>query len=174
MGTAAVPALIQAAGDRDEDVRIRVFAALGRVWPTDGRILSPLIAAAEDPADNVREWAVGVLGSLAATPDAVIPALVKALSDRDAWVRHAAGHQLGRVRPTEKVLPALLDVLEHGEPRARAQAAYTLGDLGSDSAAKSVPALTRALKDENETVRRAAAEARKSLGAPAATIVDPE
>lgn len=66
-------------------------------------------------------------------------------------------------------LPAFVDLLENGkEDGYRAYAAGWIGGLGPDGR-DAVPALTNALKDDSEDVRKAAAEAlRKIRGEPPA------
>ena len=65
---------------------------------------------------------------------------------------------------TRAAAPALLEALQ--DPGCRAAAALALGGLGPE-AAVAVPALVRALRDEDQEVRTSAAAALEKIGAPA-------
>jgi bilin biosynthesis protein len=60
IGAPAVPALIQALGDSDRDVRRAAAEALGKLG--DPQAVSPLIQALGDRSENVRRAAAEALG----------------------------------------------------------------------------------------------------------------
>lgn len=117
-------------------------------------------------------WAVGHYG------DAATPLLLKLARAHDAHVRRAAIGFLvvadpwkGQFAPrSPEVVAELARLLaEDDAPAVRADAAAALGALGS-SAMPAVPALTRALReDESGLVREAAQKALDSLRPPATT-----
>lgn len=168
----AAPLMIQALNDRDGTVRVHVIVALGRIGPADGSVASALKHIAEqDPSANVRIWAIRALGLIGAKSDLVVPTLLKMFDDANGNIRHAAASQLGRIRPTNEVLPALLGLLNEGKPPGRSLAADTLGMLGREAAAEAVPALIRALRDQDEEVRKGAVTSLMEFGEAAAPAV---
>jgi HEAT repeat protein len=186
IGVPAVPALIEALKDDDEDVRRAAAGALGEIG--DPQAVPALIEALKDDDEYVRRAAVGALGKIGDLQ--AVPALLEALKDRDEYVRWAAVGALGEIgmlavsavlealkaevwrvrlavaRALGEIgvpaVPALLDALKAEEWRVR-QVAGALGKIGEQQA---VPALIQALKDENENVREAAARALRKIGGP--------
>ena len=154
---AAGPVMIRALNDRDGTVRVHVIVALGRIGPADGSFATVLKTIAEqDPSADFRIWAIRALGLIGAKSNIVVPTLLKMLDDANVDIRDAAAYQLGEIRPTREVLPALLGKLNDGKPSERSLAACTLGMLGPEVATKAVPALIRALGDEDDDVRKGA------------------
>ncbi|MEJ5343928.1 MAG: HEAT repeat domain-containing protein [Chloroflexus sp.] len=158
LGIPAVPALVQALGDGDADVREAAAAALGRIG--DAAAVPALVPVLRDGYADVREAAAAALGQIGAP---AVPALVQALGDGDANVRRAAAAALGQIGDAAAV-PALVRALGDGERQVREAAAAALGQIGD---AQAVPALVRALKYGNALVRWAAAAALGKIGAPA-------
>ena len=110
VGTPAVPLLIQALGDWDEDVCRAAAEALGAIG--DPQAIPALIQALGDDESWVRAAAARALGAIG-DPQAV-PALIKALGD---WgdllsesVRFAAAWALGAIGDPQAV-PALIQAL---------------------------------------------------------------
>lgn len=86
-----------------------------------------------------------------------------ALQDQRSAVRLAAARALWRMNaPAEEVLPVLTSLLNHKLASTRAGALNGLSELGS-AAGPSASEVRRLTLDENESVRRAAAEALKSI-----------
>jgi HEAT repeat protein len=91
--------------------------------------------------------------------DATIPALVKALKDPDPDVRtHAASALCSLDR---RALPALLKLLEGKDKELKVQAAGVIASMTAYGRrhVEALPALTKALGDEDAVVRRSAAAA---------------
>jgi HEAT repeat protein len=86
----------------------------------------------------------------------LVPALLDALKDHDADVRQAAASALAGIG--RQALEPLLDVLKDKDQskEMRANAAYVLGQMGHNGQ-EALPALTKALKDDDKEVRRRAA-----------------
>ena len=86
------------------------------------------------------------------------------LQDKDAGVRCVTAWVLHSARNVDlkEVLPIIQETLKAPDPWARRQAARYLGRLGP-YAKDAAPALSAALDDKDEDVRRAAAEALKSI-----------
>ena len=89
--------------------------------------------------------------------------LRQALQDPRSAVRLAAARALWRMKaPAEEVLPVLTALLNHKLASTRAGALNGLSEMGG-AARPSVPEVQRLTSDENESVRRAAAEALKNI-----------
>ncbi|MCZ8515247.1 HEAT repeat domain-containing protein [Paenibacillus filicis] len=124
-------------------------------------------------------YAAFALGMMSYSARAAVPALIKQLEHRSPWVRRNAVEALGMIRqPSSVVVPALIraleqdDTVEEGDTDAyvksqkyirhkiRYTAALSLLRVGQEQEArKAVPALSRALEDEDRYVRAYAAEA---------------
>ena len=119
VGTPAVPLLIQALGDWDEDVCRAAAEALGAIG--DPQAVPALIQALGDGWDDVRRAAAEALVKIG-TP--AVPALIQALGHRYSAVRRAAARALGELGDPQAV-PALTERLqdESGDVRKAAQAA---------------------------------------------------
>ena len=166
---AAAPVLIRALNDRDGTVRVHVIVALGRIGPADGSVSTVLKTIAEqDPSADFRIWATRALGLIGAKSSIVVPTLLLMLDDANVDIRNAAAYQLGTIRPTREVLPALLGKLNDGKPPERSLAACTLGMLGPEVATDALPALIRALRDEDDEVRMGAVTSLMEFGQAAA------
>ena len=89
--------------------------------------------------------------------------LRQALQDQRSAVRLAAARALWRLKaPAEEVLPVLTALLNHKLASTRAGALNGISEMGS-AARTSASEVQRLTSDENEFVRRAAAEALKSI-----------
>jgi hypothetical protein len=86
----------------------------------------------------------------------LIPPLLDALKDHDAEVRQSAASALASIG--RQAVEPLLDVLKDKDQskEMRANAAYVLGQMGHNGQ-EALPALTKALKDDDRDVRRRAA-----------------
>ncbi len=86
------------------------------------------------------------------------------LRDENETVRCQAAESLGKVEGSpEKVVAALVGLLQDVSQAVRAAAARTLGSL-KGKAEEAVPALVPLLQDREESVRQAAAEAVGRIG----------
>jgi len=101
-GAPAVPALIQALGDSDRDVRRAAAEALGDLG--DPQAVPALIQALRDDWEAVRRAAAEALGKLG-DPQA-IPPLIQALGDYWYDVRFAAAEALGKLGDPQAIPPA--------------------------------------------------------------------
>jgi len=153
---AAVPELIKALEDREEDVRFRVARALGKLG--DIAAVPALTVALDDTCPAVR-WesaiAIGKLNGAAALRD-----LVEHLGDESAHVRVHVSEAIAKLGDVERALPGLIAGLDDLDHDVRFCAAYALVEL-APHAGSAVPALTRRLSDPEARVR---AEAACALG----------
>ena len=143
-----------------------------RNWTDANNILMAPSAREALPAmlDAVRDPAVRQLASDTAADVSVyltkdpLTDVKELLQDKDAAVRCVTAWVLHSARNVDlkEVLPIIQETLKAPDPWARRQAARYLGRLGP-YAKDAAPALSAALDDKDEDVRRAAAEALKSI-----------
>jgi hypothetical protein len=112
--------------------------------------------------------------TLASYGAAAVPSLIEALNDvpggEDDKGNSPAAIALAATGGSAK--PALIETLGHQDGTIRAGAAFALGNIAAgDDAPGTVEALTRALSDSSEWVRRNAVEALGALGHPASETV---
>lgn len=137
--------------------------------PAEAKPASP-DAAAEALLPRARTGDPKALAQLLDLGPAAVPALTRGLwSDSYTTRRHSAG-LLGALGGDARAAgPSLARVLkDDGDTEARAEAARSLGRVWAYSA---IPALTKALKDEEPVVRLAVAEALVALGAEAEAVI---
>ncbi len=157
LGTAAVPALVDALGDPDENVRITAASLLGGIGDTGA--VEPLIAALEREAHG--KWTRGTAAeALARLQDGrALPALARALGDSQVRDNAARALESFGARATDAVIVAL------GDKNARWMAVKVLAKVGDERA---VEPLVRALRDESISVREEAARTLQAIGDPRA------
>jgi HEAT repeat protein len=126
---------------------------LGPAQPS--RSLSALQRELRDASPDVRARAAT---DLAAFDQRAVAALTRALNDSEYKVRVNAAEALVKIGPGP-VIPAMVEALKSPDMPIRANAAVVLGVLGTQAQHAAVPALARALKDENARVRELAGEA---------------
>lgn len=166
-GPRAVPALLEALGQPATPVRADVVELLGRI--RDPRAL-PAIVALDDPDGpndpEVAHARVVALGRLRG--EEALEAVLAALRGPDTALKFPALHALVDWREVEtaRLLPVVEPYLAHPEPGLREFAAKFMGARRHEP---SVPALIHALRDDDASVRQAAAWALAQLGTPAAT-----
>jgi HEAT repeat protein len=161
----AVPALIGALSDPDIFVRWSAARTLGRINAQAGASAVPALARAlSDPDLDVRLTAAATLEAYGQAARGAIPALADAVARGDVEFRRAAMYALQAIGPdaAQASLPNLIGDLRNEDPRVRRTAAETIGSFGP-SARNAVPALRRALRDDDTDVRQAASDALLSI-----------
>ncbi len=153
-----VEPLIKISEDKTEPfiVRSRATFALGRLG--DKRAVEPLIKVFKDEKWDLQCDAADSLGLLK-DKRAVEPLLIALKSDKDRIVRDYAAVALGRIGDKRAFKP-LIDAFNKGEGN-RKMIIYGLGELGDK---RTLPLLTKALKDKDSRVRRSAASALGKIG----------
>jgi HEAT repeat protein len=153
----AVPGLLVALGDPDENVRGRAVGALEVVGRPEA--IEALLALLErDEAAWVRHGALQALARLGA--EEVLAPAEALLEDPDARTRAAGARALGALASV-RGLPALDRALTDGSPWVRRTAVISVLLVGSPEGR---PLLARAVADDDWEVRLYAAEALKRLG----------
>jgi len=175
LGTAAEeagPALEKALKDKDPEVRYAAVLALGAIAPEGKAAVDGLAHALADPDWFVRFTAAQSLQKFGPRAKAAEPALVQAMRPSDPIKDFrpircgAAMVALAKIDPNSKqlgggielVVEKLLDYEADDSDGARVVGAQMLGECGH-LARSATPALLRRLKDKQEDVRLATAEA---------------
>ena len=141
---------------RDDDARVRQWAAESLQEVTDPEAVTPLSTAATADTDaKVRGAAVAALGDTR-SPGAV-ETIRKATQDADGNVRREAIRALGEVRD-DRAMAILAGILQ--DPKAATPARVHAAEaMANYPALAAVPVLLGAMKDAQPEVRSAAADA---------------
>jgi hypothetical protein len=175
----AVPALINALGPRDlvKDFRpVRcgeAMVALSRIDPKAKELekafqlmVGKLLEDERQGSFGARARGARLLGDCGPAALPTVPALAKLLKDPDGDVRVAAAEALLKISPdpqAEAALAVLAEALKAPELLVRRRAAEALAGCGTRSKIV-LPGLRAALQDSEPEVRRAAAEAVRTVG----------
>ncbi|MCI0586936.1 MAG: HEAT repeat domain-containing protein [Planctomycetes bacterium] len=130
--TGGIAAVVAAASDPQEEVRIASAEALGKIGTSEGVPALTKLAADKEP--GVRRAVADALGAIA-DPDGN-PAAVRLLEDREWPVRASAIAAVARLR-TREAIPILIEKLKGEEGRlvddaARSLKSLTATDFGAD------------------------------------------
>ncbi len=164
LGRIGIPAkdivvvLSAALQDEKPEMRRRAAAALLWIGPPAREAVPALIAALKDDRPEVVSAACLVLGQVG-DAGTVPPLLAAFRSSRDE-IAKAAGWALWNLGPTVPVIVPALIPLAKGTEKESLHARALLVSIGSFA----VPALTAALRDDEATVRRMAAEVLGLIG----------
>ncbi len=153
----AVDALVEALGDRDENVRRSALDALSYTRRISDRGVRVLIDVLKDPDPDIRTLAAGVLERNGPKAKGAVPALKEvARNDPDEMVRVQSASALWEIehRPEWANLIAQ-HLLKCVDPYVRYCAAFSMRNMESQKGIV-VPALKQALRDSDELVREIA------------------
>jgi len=184
-----VPALIDAIGDEDASVSISAGVAVKLAGKGS---VEPLRKALGRKEARIRSMAALLLGDFGEDAKAALPDLERLLEDPDEHLRQTSARSFaqlgGRSAVAARILceslgadpaaldgvklvasqgelavPILIDMLSKGSPEAKSAACWALERIGR-KAKDGVPALGKALADDVQGVRRAAAGALGAIG----------
>jgi HEAT repeat protein len=158
-----IPALIQAATDRDARVRNAAVDALHVVDPKDpsaNGAIDALITALADPDARVRATAAGVLSTVRPAPKSAIPALVEAANSRTPTRNGEPAPGSTAAGP----MSAQQSIERSQRDHARASAVAALGVIGKDDA-QAQQALVSLAGDDTPEVRMVVARTLGELDA---------
>jgi HEAT repeat protein len=165
----AVPDLIAALGDNDEEVRLCAAVTLGQFGPNAASAVEPLIESVRDEAHPVvipsAIKALGEMGPVAIRALPVLAPMVRAPESRNYIMAIHAFWRIGPKGQAEAsiVVPKLIDRLGTSTwPRERAWIAEILVEMGP-AAREAIPALSMAAADPEQEVALAAANALRTL-----------
>jgi HEAT repeat protein len=159
----AVPALIEALDDQDDQVWFNSITALARIGPDAGDAVPALVTQLEKSSTsrNSRQVWYRVAFALGSIGQPAFPALTEALAHKSTFVRSGAAKALQWVGPkADSFVPLLIRALGDDDSDVREQAAVSLGAIG-DPAYQ--PVLDTLASDRPE-VRQAVALALQWLG----------
>ena len=164
-------------------------AAQGSEWidPNNPASVGPLIRCLRDKEQIVRFAALETLASMGRKAKPAVPALVKLLKHPDGSLRiRVAWTLIDLNAETDAAFQALVEALEAADPEVRAEAARAIRDIADPPGIigsscwgpgprpqtprpaigrRAVPALKKALKDQDPAVRKAAAESLHAINA---------
>ena len=124
----ALPVLIRATRDENEEVRFWAVEALRRLGPSARPATLALIVVLTDDTRQVQEAARRALEAIG---QAAAPALLPALEARDPWLRANAAEALGVIGESKgSIVSGLSHLLSDDSLWVRASAAWALGHLG--------------------------------------------
>lgn len=154
-----VPAVLECLKDPDWVVREKADEVLDRIVPGVEEAVPLLIEKLSDPCWFARQAAAEALGIIGPGAKEAVPRLIEKFRQDNEIVRMRAAEALARIG--KPAIPALIRILEnvYGFSRDRELSVWSLGQMGPE-ASQAAPALLQALiRDENDLVRQAAAEA---------------
>jgi HEAT repeat protein len=161
---AALEALAGAVQHPTRDVQIAAAFKLAELSQyKDKRATAGLVVALRDRDSATVYQATKSLGRIR-DPHA-IPYLLDALHHEEGRVRRAAASVLSKFGA--KVVPELINELDHPVERVQEVAAWALGEIQDPSVLKAVPGLVRALGSSKTALAKAAEEAILKIGQPA-------
>ena len=174
---ALVPVLISLLKDPDRDVRVRVLKALGILGGQAHRVLPVLRAALKEAAvkdddESVRACATHALLQVGPEPDTEIGGLIDSLRNELEVLRFHAAIALGHLgREARPAVPVLIHTaLWDQDPAVRVEAAVALWKIDHTGPVV-IPALIKALADDNELICWIAADCLGQMGAEARQAV---
>jgi HEAT repeat protein len=169
----AVPDLIDALTDEDEEIRIWAAISLGQLGSNAASAVEPLIVAASLSYDDHPQLvvsAIQALGEIGPAARPALPILVPMVDDPENRSHIMAIHAFWRIGPKGQaeasiVVPKLLERLSSSKnSRERAWIAEILADIGP-AAESAIPALATAGADPDPAVAGAARNALRSVRA---------
>jgi|SRR5215471_7668026 len=158
----AVPALIRALKDKDEDVREFAAFALGNIRADPAISVPALIEGLKDQYYSVRERSASVLRAFGPEAQPAVPALLKALTDQNSSVREEAAKAVGEIAPAQIAVPALANAFKSFSAGNYAFA-EALVKYGRD-ALSAVPILIEILRQADDNRRSNAAVVLGAIG----------
>jgi HEAT repeat protein len=163
----AVPKLAAGLRRPDANWQVDCLWTLAAIGPEAADAVPDVVAAMSSDQESVRYAACYTVGNIGAPASAAIPALEKNLQDRDPFLQTISAWALAHISPrkegvAEECLKPLLQGLKLSDPRVRIEAAQALALLGP-AAKGAVPALREIASDEDEAVKKSAAEALQKI-----------
>ena len=154
----ALEIFLDGMGDDHSSVRGMAAVGAGDLGPAAEQAVPRLIELTQDAA--TAQGAAYALGKIGPAAQAAVPSLVNLLQSTGSSDRRHAAVALAQIGPVEDetVGPALVGLMSDSAPYVRWAGAWTLGELGVNSA-EARAALVTALGDDDTDVRAAAANA---------------
>jgi len=167
----ALPALISALDDSDQQVWGNALGAIAAIGPDAADAIPRLIEAFDARRSRGGRPSLATQAmfraayALACIGDAARPALIDALKSSEGSIRLGAAKALGGMGARAKdAVPVLIGTFDLGDAELRDEVVEALGLIGADA----VPALTRSLASGNSGRRSGSARALGAIGPAAA------
>ncbi|QTA84570.1 sister chromatid cohesion protein PDS5 [Desulfonema magnum] len=156
--------LVKTLSDKDKNARNAAAEALEKIDPQWSQseaareVIPNLTSALFHQDKDIRIASVTALGEIGPAAEKAVSQLVKMLSDNDKDVRYAVAGTLGKIGSvTDAAIPHLIKVLADSHVRdAATEALEKIGPV-------SVPELVNALTDQEEDIRKGAADALENI-----------
>ena len=116
-----------------------------------------LVPFLNDPAPEVRQCAA--LGLATKSDESALQPLIQALSDEDGMVSSLAANAL--VRTGRAAVPALIEIVKHGNQSARIHALRALAEIRDHRA---IPVMMKAMEEDSALLQHWAQEGLERLG----------
>lgn len=143
---------------------INLNAKTSQILKNNGTLILPtLIRMLKETQHEGREYAAWMLGEIGIQTEDVAFSLTRALKDNDKKVMHYAARALKKIPLGEKVVPSLIELLQHSDEAIRRESAEALGDVGPQ-AKSAIPILIKTLQDSRSQVRICAMWALGNIG----------
>lgn len=166
-GVSGEPAVRAALKHGDSYVRLHAALALWRIKQNSAETVPVFVEGLRHSDPGVRSFAATAI-AMGPHTDAVVGPLTEALTDSNAFVRLHAAETLFTYPGHEAAATAVLVAhLSEKEANIRWLATFIMGEILPESDSV-VPALTKALKDDDHRIRAGAAFALGGLGSMAA------
>jgi HEAT repeat protein len=167
----ATEALAKLLRDDDSRVAIESAIALGKIGPEAKSAVPALVAALQQKECSNAHAIIFALGRIGPSASAAEPKLLELTKSPDHTLAIPSAWAITQLHPgsaeiVAKVSPVIVAGLADPLAESREAAAEALGSLGP-LAKGSIPALEKATKDEQKSVREAATEALQAIRSPA-------
>jgi len=168
----ATAALSKLVTDADAHVAAEAALTLGKIGPAAASSVPALLAALDQEDCPNAHAIVFALGQIGPAAGPAVPMLTKLLQGPDQSLAATSAWALVQIQPKSpeivaKAVAAIVASLADPLPETRVASIEALGSLGP-SAKGAIPALEKATKDGDESVRAAAAAAIARIRTPAA------
>ncbi len=161
----SLPEIIDCMASNDKFLRLAAARAIGNIAPEKSLAAVPALAKLVGDIDvGVKQAAMSTLEIMGPLAKDAVPALTQAVAVGDAENRVAALYalmQIGKEHVADSIA-TIAGTLTNADPRVRRAAALALGRFGAVSQ-PAVPALRRALGDDDQEVRINASDALLSI-----------
>jgi HEAT repeat protein len=156
-----LPELDEGMNDPNDAIRLATLEALEMLRDDAVIALDPLKKGLHDSDHFVRWAAVRIMGRIPPAEGAkLVPDIAAQLEQPDLDLRRMTAMTLDRYGAYAKAaIPALRKSIFADDPDMRKAAIAALAGMGTDITQSAIPDLIRALGDDTDTVRRAAADA---------------
>jgi hypothetical protein len=156
----AVAGLRSRLADKDPAVSRESLIALAEIGPDSESAVNEILQILGEGEKSIRPVAVYALGKIGPASKTAVPRLQHMLQSHDSHEKTVAAWALVHIAPDSETIKVAIPLLAnalHGavDPKIRLEMAQTLGKIGTGSPVAK-EALQRALKDSDESVKKAA------------------